>query len=162
MQILLEDCGGHGGAIEFLWTLTKNDPTWKSNISGFMRNLRRSLLAHYELAFRAKGKEVQAIVQAVFSHQILRPNDEVSSTGKCPDQLVAPGLVQYEIAGDCGYLHVPYIWHWAMAGEGGQLSRLPGWELDDYQELFAGIDPTLIYYLVWLHDPSYILPSNCS
>jgi hypothetical protein len=89
-KILLEDCGGHGRAIEILWTLTKVDGSWKHNIGNFMRDFRRCFLT---LSFT--DEEVQAIVQVALCHQQLYSQKEVLTTGRHPDELAGPGLIRY-------------------------------------------------------------------
>ena len=127
LGILLDDCGGHGRAIETLWTLIINNHSWEKNIRDFMCELRECLSRTYELAFRYTTEEVRSIVRASFSHKPLWPGEEVLTTGKRPDELASPGLIRYDVEPDrsCGYLHLPYIWLWSMAGRGGQVSRLP-------------------------------------
>jgi hypothetical protein len=153
LSILLDDCGGHGRAIETLWTLTKDNSSWERNISGFMRELRQRLSKKYEVALGYTSEEVQSIVWASFSHKLLWSGDQVLGTGKRPDELAAPGLIRYDVEdndnGSCGYLNVPYIWLWSMAGGDGIISRLPGWNLDDYEDLSAATDPTLPSKCSW-------------
>ena len=158
-NILLEDCGGHGRAMELLWILMEKYGAWKHDIGSFMRNLRHNIFDQYEKAFALTGEEVRAIFPLALCHQLLYSTKEVSITGKRPDELAAPGLIRYEMAGDhsSGYLTLPYIWLWLMADK----LQLPGWDLDDYGEISAAINPTFPSNCSWENFEKFIVRFRC-
>jgi hypothetical protein len=158
-KTLLEDCGGHGRAMELLWTLMEKDGSWKHNIGSFMRNLRKRFSTQYEKALSFKGEEVQAIVQAAFCHQRLYSSEEVLTTGRRPDELAAPGLIRYEMVNGRAieYIRVSYIWLWLMADR----LRLPGWDFNDYEEISAAINPTLPSKCSWENFEKFIARFRC-
>ncbi|RUS29163.1 hypothetical protein BC938DRAFT_480973 [Jimgerdemannia flammicorona] len=147
MKILVEDCGGHGRALEILWNLTRGLNLENCDVGDLMRKLRNNLSQRYKSAL-PNDEDAKAIVRAILVHQRLINDEHIPNTSKFPDQVVAPGLIRYEEVGQYGYLHVPYIWLWIIAETGGRELLLPGWRFDDYTELLANEDKTL--------------PSNCS
>ena len=142
VKILLDDCGGHGRAIEIMSDMMREVPDWKTNLSKLMKSIREGLETQYEKAFSITDAEIDFIVKAALSHKLLKLFEVVPSIGKPPDNLAAPGLIWFEEAeASSGYLQIPYIWLWLFAGR--LRSIFPGFNFDDYGDLASVVDPTL-------------------
>ena len=160
VETLLDDCGGHGRAIEILWHLISQIPSWRDNISDFMERLRSALLGQYENALRATDAEKSFIISTVLSHTRLQLDKRIPSLEKTPDELAGPGLMWYEDVLDfCGYLRVPYIllWMWARRSNG----VLGGFGFDDYSELSALANPTLPSKCDWQNFEKFVARFRC-
>ncbi|KAF9376872.1 hypothetical protein BGX21_003372, partial [Mortierella sp. AD011] len=119
MRTLMEDCSGHGRALELLWNITRDHNMDECNIGNLMNDIRKELIKLYNGAL-PKDHEARAIVTAVLCHQRLPQFEFVPNTTKYPDQLIEPGLIRFETDGQYGYFQVSYLWLWAMAGGSGK------------------------------------------
>jgi hypothetical protein len=156
-NILLEDCGGHGRAMELLWMLIKKDGSWKHNIGSFMHDLRRKFYDLYEKAFTLT-EEARAICQlALCNHCLwkfnLWENVLMNLLHRGSFDMRWPTTIHLV----SGYLHLPYIWLWLMADK----LRLQGWDLGYHEEISAVINPALPSKCSWENFEKFIARFRC-
>ncbi|GBB92302.1 hypothetical protein RclHR1_00020005 [Rhizophagus clarus] len=139
-KILVEDCGGHGKALETLQeTIMNYHDVNESNINLIMNDLRNALTNRYINAFSLSTSEIQAIAKAILTRQTLDLDKNLPETNKTPGQIIQHGLVQFERIGTfcnskTGYLTAPYIWIWILAQQMGVDELLQKWQFGDYNE----------------------------
>ena len=107
LKILVEDCGGHGRALEVLSLLTESINLDDCDVGKLMRDLSSRLIDIYGNGI-FDTKAAKAIVRGVFTHRCLY-NEPVPGTGKVPEQIVAPCLIRFvrERNSDHGYFSIP-------------------------------------------------------
>ncbi|CAB5349616.1 unnamed protein product [Rhizophagus irregularis] len=139
-KILVEDCGGHGRALETLQeTLINHHDVSEDNINLLMNDLRNALTNRYIDVFSLSNAEIQTIAKAILLRQPLDFDKNIPGINKTPEQIVQHGLVQFEREGTIvnsktGYLVAPYNWIWILAQQIGIDELLQKWQFDDYKE----------------------------
>ncbi|KAF9152321.1 hypothetical protein BGX20_005190 [Mortierella sp. AD010] len=118
------------------------------NVGNLMKDIRKELIKLYNGAL-PKDHEARAIITAVLCHQRLPQFEFVPNTTKYPDQLIEPGLIRFEMDGQYGYFQVSYLWLWAMAGGSGREPIILGWQFDDYRDIAANNNLTLLSGCLW-------------
>ncbi|CAI2187981.1 9216_t:CDS:2, partial [Funneliformis geosporum] len=144
INLLVDDCGGHGRALEVLAETIGDKNINDCNFDQLMHDLRASLEDRYPSVLNISALEAQAIVRAILTRIRLDSRKCVPCTDKLPDYFVQPGLIRFEKIGTSaeGYFNAPYIWIWIMA----QPSTLGGdpllrdWQFCDYGEHVATFD----------------------
>ncbi|KAF0434870.1 putative crinkler family protein [Gigaspora margarita] len=138
IKLLVDDCGGHGRALEVLAETLKDKNINECNVDNLMHQLYSNLICRYEDAFNITALEAQTIALLILTRKRLDQNECVPNTDKLPDSFVQPGLIRFKRIGISaeGYFEAPYLWVWIMAQQttknGDPL--LKGWQLFDYRE----------------------------
>ncbi|KAF9079269.1 hypothetical protein BGX27_006713, partial [Mortierella sp. AM989] len=112
IKVLVNDCGGHGRALESLQQ-TIDDEGQDYNVVSLMNGLHCKLRDRYSEAILTSPSEIQAMARAILTHTFLESDKLLPGTNKLPGDLAIPGLVRYEQpngVGAGGYLVAPYIW----------------------------------------------------
>ncbi|CAG8577445.1 9447_t:CDS:2, partial [Funneliformis mosseae] len=95
IKMLVNDCGGHGRALEVLQEILKDRDIQNVNINDMMNDLRIRLYDGYREALMLSPSEARAIAQATLTRHLLKFNKHVPGTNKYPDHIVQPGLIRY-------------------------------------------------------------------
>ena len=141
VKLLVNDCGGHGRALEILADTLVKFNTDKSSLGDLMRVLRDELITLYGAAIRLMPSEVHALALAVLTRQRLHAYSFVPNTNKTPDQFVSAGLMRFvEIdKSGAGYLIAPYVWVWAITTTESGGSLLGDWQFDDCDQNLSNL-----------------------
>ncbi|GES74357.1 crinkler (CRN) family protein, putative [Rhizophagus clarus] len=138
MNILVEDCGGHGRALEVLSECMAGRSIVNCNIEDLMHDLRVRLTDRYKEAIWKSRSDAKTIARAILTRSLLYVDKPVPKTEKKPDQFVQCGLIRFERKNEApsGYFTAPYIWFWIFA----EISKewedpiLRDWTFADYKE----------------------------
>jgi hypothetical protein len=140
-KILVNDCGGHGWALEILAeTLTEVD-IGQCSLEFLMADIQKRLLRLYHSAINWSDEEARSLILAVLTHQFLNGNSPLPNTQKTPERFVSAGLIRFVQEGVSGYFVVPYIWIWVIATR-YKLMLDDMWRFDDYSYLIRDFDVT--------------------
>ncbi|CAB4423970.1 unnamed protein product [Rhizophagus irregularis] len=166
MNLLVDDCGGHGRALEVLAELVKDKNIKDCNINQLMHDLRSSLELRYAGALNISASDAQAIVRAILTRTRLDSRNVVPGTNRFPDYFVQPGLIRFEKIGTSveGYLNAPYIWIWIMSqpSTSGGDPLLRDWQFCDYEGHAAKFDRRRIPGAqFWEHFEYFIVTFRC-
>jgi hypothetical protein len=130
---LVEDCGGHGRALEILNDCLDGHSIEECNVDTLMNKLRHELTIKYRDAIFGSIEYARPIARAILTRSLLNKYKHVPKTDKTPDELVGGGLIRFEqIEGSSeGYLTAPYIWFWIFVEMSQQRGDpiLRDWEL---------------------------------
>ncbi|CAG8798498.1 41596_t:CDS:2, partial [Gigaspora margarita] len=143
---LVEDCGGHGKALEALNDCLAGRNIEECNINTLMNDLRHNLTAMYRDAIFGSVRDARPIARVILTRRLLDLYTTVPKTNKTPDEFAGSGLIRFEqINQDSpkGYLTAPYIWLWIFVEisheQGDPILR--DWEFADYGEQRALLNP---------------------
>ncbi len=142
-KILVEDCGGHGRALETLQEILKNHDINKCNLDLLMNDLRYALSDRYIDAFNLSKTEAQFIARAILNRHPLNIDEIIPEINKTPDEITRHGLIQFEPTSPVsktGYLIAPYIWIWILAQQIGVDGLLKDWQFSDYKKQASKLD----------------------
>ena len=146
--ILVEDCGGHGRALEILNDCLVGRNIEECNLNDLMSDLRRDLTKKYRDAIFGSVEDARPIARAILTRTLLSLYKPVPNTKKTPDQYAGSGLIRFEHINEDsprGYLTAPYIWLWIFVEisheQGDPILR--DWEFADYGEQKALLNPVL-------------------
>ncbi|RHZ90174.1 hypothetical protein Glove_5g80 [Diversispora epigaea] len=142
---LVEDCGGHGRALEALDDCLAGRSIEECNVDTLMNDLRYELFEKYHNAISISGKDARPIARAILTRRLLDRYKPIPKTDKTPDEFAGHGLIRFEQIGNSskGYLTAPYIWLWRLV-EISQMLRDPilrDCEFADYGEQRALLNP---------------------
>jgi len=144
VKLLVDDCGGHGRALEILADVLVGFNIDQGSLGDLMRVLRDELITLYGSTILLMPEEISALALAILTRQRLHVNSFVPNTSKTPDQFVSAGLMRFvEIdRSGAGYLIAPYVWVWAITTTEAGGSLLGDWQFDDYDQNLSKIDKT--------------------
>ncbi|KAF9904571.1 hypothetical protein EC991_002560 [Linnemannia zychae] len=145
INVLVNDCGGHGRALESL-LIAIQESGQDFSVELLMNNLHRKLQNLYSEALLIQSSTVQAMARAILTRVYLDPDKPLPGTTKLPGELAIPGLIRYEQPnglGAGGYLVAPYIWVWLFSYQPreGADPLLNNWRFCDYPDLRSKMDP---------------------
>jgi hypothetical protein len=140
-KILVEDCGGHGRALELLAEILAEVDIAQCNLKSLMAKIQKRLLKLYQFALNWSPDEARALILAVLTHQLLAVNSPLPNTTKSPEKFVSAGLIRFVENGDSGHFVVPYIWVWVIATH-FKLSLDNICRIGDYNYLLSDLDET--------------------
>ena len=139
-EVLIDDCGGHGRALELLLKVFDLD------IGSEVKSIVTGLQGMYRGAL-PQSKEAVAIVKAVLANRCLARDENIPGTQITPDQICQNGLIRFDLNNPdsdnlSGYLNIPYLWLLAICAtyQGDLFEEL---QLLDYRELKAKEDDTI-------------------
>ncbi|KAL1914250.1 uncharacterized protein VTP21DRAFT_9090 [Calcarisporiella thermophila] len=117
IKILVDDCGGHGRALEALECALEGVDISAINIDDLMYRVVNMIRNYYQEALQISVRNINAVVRAILTRHRLQADECVPGTNKLPEELAQPGLIRYEVeaGADDGYLTAPYIWIWVLA-----------------------------------------------
>lgn len=93
MDILVEDCGGHGRALEVLSECIAGHSIDNCNIDNLMNDLHFRLTDRYKEAIWNFRSDIKAIARAILTRSLLDIDKFVPRTKKKPDQFAQSGLI---------------------------------------------------------------------
>ncbi|RUS18903.1 hypothetical protein BC938DRAFT_475865, partial [Jimgerdemannia flammicorona] len=133
VSVLVDDCGGHGRALEGLEEALGKRDIAMVDIDTLMKDLRGKLLDKYYEALNITRTEILSVAQAILTRQLLDGDKVVPGTTKLPEQFAQPGLIRYERKDgvNTGYLTAPYIWVWMFVHDFGKAVD-PFWQHFEY------------------------------
>ena len=141
MNILVEDCGGHGRALEVLSECMAGRSIDNCNFDNLMHDLRVRLTDRYKEAIWKSRSDAKAIARAILTRSLLDIDKPVPKTEKKPDQFVQGGLIRFERKNEAprGYFTAPYIWLWIFVEISNEWKDpiLRDWAFADYRELLS-------------------------
>lgn len=113
-KVLVQDCGGHGRALE---VLTDIIPALSRDATVEVKFLVVQRLHELYKGTLPREADALGIVRAVIANRCLERDELIPGTSVTPDELVQNGLVRFETDGhtSSGYLKVPYIWVLVLA-----------------------------------------------
>ncbi|GET03519.1 crinkler (CRN) family protein, putative [Rhizophagus clarus] len=139
MDILVEDCGGHGRALEALHDCMAGRSIVNCNVDNLMNDLRFILTDNYREAIQNAGRDTRAIARAILTRTLLDVDKPVPKTEKKPDEFVHTGLIRFERQHEApvGYFTAPYIWLWILVENSQKWGDpiLRDWSFADYKEI---------------------------
>lgn len=150
-KVLVDDCGGHGRALELLIDVF---PTVPADIGPEVKSLVAQKL---EILYRGALPEESdgiAIIKAVLANRRLKRHGHIPGTQVTPDEVCQNGLLRFESdrpgherAG--GYFKIPYIWLLALCitYQGNQFFE--ELQLLDYRDFSSKENPTMPGGLSW-------------
>ncbi|CAG8447029.1 967_t:CDS:2, partial [Acaulospora colombiana] len=147
-SILVEDCGGHGRALEVLNDCLVGLNIEECNVNTLMNDLRSKLTEKYRNSILASAGDARPIARAILTRRILNRYKPVPKTNKTPDEFAGGGLIRFEQIENSpkGYLTAPYIWLWIFVEisqhQGDSILR--DWEFADYEEQRALLNPSAV------------------
>ncbi|CAG8593974.1 9675_t:CDS:2, partial [Acaulospora colombiana] len=145
-NILVEDCGGHGRALEVLNECLAGHSIEECNVNTLMNDLRHNLTERYGDDIFGSVEDARPIARAILTRRLLDRYKPIPKTNKTPDEFVGSGLIRFEplkSSRQRGFITAPYIWLWIfveISREGGD-PLLRDWEFDDYGEQRALLNP---------------------
>ncbi|CAG8693137.1 4128_t:CDS:2, partial [Funneliformis caledonium] len=164
---LVEDCGGHGRALEALDDCLAGRSIEECNVDTLMNDLRHDLTEKYRNAIFSTVEDARPIARAIFTKRLLNKYKPIPKTDKTPDEFVGGGLIRFEQSSSSsrrGYLTAPYIWLWIFMEisneEGDPLLR--DWEFADYGEQRAFLNPvTSLQAKSWQSFEKFVASFRC-
>ncbi|CAG8455748.1 11633_t:CDS:2 [Acaulospora colombiana] len=165
-NILVEDCGGHGRALEVLNDCLAGRNIEECNVNTLMNDLRSKFTEKYRDAIFHSAEDARPIARAMLTRRILNRYKPIPKTQKTPDEFVGGGLIRFEqIKGTRdGYLTAPYIWLWIFVEISQQRGDpiLRDWELADYEEQRALLNPvTSLQAKSWQSFDNFVASFRC-
>ncbi|CAG8631175.1 3956_t:CDS:2, partial [Ambispora gerdemannii] len=165
-NILVEDCGGHGRALEVLNDCLAGRSVEECNVNTLMNDLRKNLIEKYGGTILDSLEDARPIARAILTRRILNRYYPIPKTNKTPDEFVGSGLIRFEQLSDNrrGYLTAPYIWLWIFVEisneEGDPLLR--DWEFADYGEQRVLLNPvTSLQAKSWQGFEKFVASFRC-
>lgn len=112
-RALVEDCGGHGHALEMLLQcfpkLTQPDNDIESEVKDYFWDIKQGYMC-----ILPQKKDAVAIVNTALTNRYIKWDEHIPGTQMTPDNLCRYGLVRFTPKQPCtpslGRLDVPYIW----------------------------------------------------
>jgi hypothetical protein len=139
MDTLVEDCGGHGRALEVLSECMAGRSIDNCNVNNLMNDFRLRLTDRYIEAIQNTGRDARAIARAVLTRTLIDVDKPVPRTEKKPDEFINSGLIRFERQHEAqkGYFTAPYIWLWILVEKSHEWGDpiLRDWPFADYKEL---------------------------
>ncbi|CAG8719097.1 11308_t:CDS:2, partial [Acaulospora colombiana] len=165
-NILVEDCGGHGRALEVLNDCLAGRDVEECNVNTLMNDLRSELTEKYRDAIFHSAEDARPIARATLTRRILNRYKPVPKTDKTPDEYAGGGLIRFEQIENSskGYLVAPYIWLWIFVEISQQLGDpiLRDWEFTDYGEQRALFNPvTSLQAKSWQSFEKFVASFRC-
>ena len=118
VNMLVDDMGGHGRALEVLQNSLYNRDIDNCNFLDLMNNIRTQLEDRYNY-WLTKANEFKPLLRVILAHQIIELDCPIPGTIFFPEDYTRLGLVKFEGLVDSksrrGYLTCPYIWLWMIA-----------------------------------------------
>ncbi|KAF0465052.1 putative crinkler family protein [Gigaspora margarita] len=163
---LVEDCGGHGRALEVLNDCLAGRSIEECNVDTLMNDLRYNLTKKYRDAIFGSVEEARPIARAILTRRLLNRYKPIPKTDKTPDEFVGGGLIRFEQVENSpkGYLTAPYIWLWIFVEMSQQLGDpiLRDWEFADYGEQRALLNPvTSLQAKSWQSFEKFVASFRC-
>lgn len=139
LDILVNDCGGHGRALEALEDALNGREIQDCNVDNLMNDLRYKLTSRYPDTLSLTITEAQAVARAILTRQLVNADECLPGTNKTPPQITRPGLIRFNQIGgtsQTGILEAPYVWIWILVHQvsGEHNSLLRDWRFSDYGE----------------------------
>ncbi|CAI2189932.1 16769_t:CDS:2 [Funneliformis geosporum] len=164
---LVEDCGGHGRALEVLNDCLAGRNVEECNVNTLMNDLRYNLIEKYRDAILGSVEDARPIARVILTRRILNRYKPIPKTNKTPDEFVGSGLIRFEQLSRNsrrGYITAPYIWLWIFVEisneEGDPLLR--DWEFADYVEQRALLNPvTSLQAKSWQSFENFVASFRC-
>ncbi|RHZ76437.1 hypothetical protein Glove_197g38 [Diversispora epigaea] len=164
---LVEDCGGHGRALEVLNDCLAGRSIEECNVDTLMNDLRYKLTEKYHDAILDSVEDARPIARAILTRCILNRYRPIPKTNKTPDEFVGSGLIRFEQLSSNskrGYLTAPYIWLWIFVEISNEEKDplLRGWEFADYGEQRALLNPvTSLQAKSWQSFEKFVTSFRC-
>ncbi|CAG8617382.1 8244_t:CDS:1 [Ambispora gerdemannii] len=145
-KTLVEDCGGHGRALEALDDCLAGRNIEECNLDTLMNDLRLKLTERYRDAIFGSVDDARPVARAILTRRLLNLYKDVPKTNKTPDQFAGSGLIRFEQINKNspqGYLTAPFVWLWIFVEVSNNQADpiLRDWQFADYGEQKALIDP---------------------
>ncbi|CAG8616900.1 19902_t:CDS:2 [Dentiscutata erythropus] len=165
-NILVEDCGGHGRALEVLNDCLAGRSIEECNVDTLMNELCHNLTKKYCDAIFVSVEEARPIARAILTKRLLNRYKPIPKTDKTPDEFVGSGLIRFEQVENSlkRYLTAPYIWLWIFVEMSQQLGDpiLQDWGFADYEEQRALLNPvTLLQAKTWQSFEKFVASFRC-
>ncbi|CAG8520800.1 247_t:CDS:2 [Ambispora leptoticha] len=165
-NVLVEDCGGHGRALEVLNDCLAGRNVEECNVNTLMNDLRSKLTEKYRDAILNSVEDARPIARAILTRRILNRYKPVPKANRTPDEFAGGGLIRFEQIENSpkGYLTAPYIWLWIFVEISQQLGDpiLRDWEFTDYGEQRALLNPvTSLQAKSWQSFEKFVASFRC-
>ncbi|RHZ79917.1 hypothetical protein Glove_140g108 [Diversispora epigaea] len=165
-NILVEDCGGHGRALEVLNDCLAGRSVEECNINTLMNDLRKNLIEKYDGIILESKEDARPIAKAILTRHILNRFNPIPKTNKTPDEFVGSGLIRFKQLSNnkWGYLTAPYIWLWIFVEISNEIGDplLRDWEFADYGEQRALLNPvTSLQAKSWQGFEKFVASFRC-
>ncbi|CAI2189803.1 6575_t:CDS:1 [Funneliformis geosporum] len=137
IKMLVNDCGGHGRALEVLQEILKDRDIQNVNINDMINDLHVRLHDWYCEALMMSPSEARTIAQATLTRHLLKFDKHVPSTNKYSDHIVQPELIRYvhESNSSVEYFDLPYIWIWILTNSSDSKDPvIRDWLFCDYED----------------------------
>ncbi|CAI2182814.1 14937_t:CDS:2 [Funneliformis geosporum] len=95
IKLLVYDCGRHRRTLEILAEVMQDVDLRRCDFSDLMRRLRDQLAGRYSEVTELTPEDVDAIVRAILTHQLLDADKALPGTNKRPDQIESPRLIRF-------------------------------------------------------------------
>ncbi|KAG0341565.1 hypothetical protein BG004_005991 [Podila humilis] len=166
IKVLVNDCGGHGRALESL-QLAIGATNTDFNVETLMNSVYHKFKNLYSEALSIPSSTVQAMARMILMRTFLEAGWPVPGTTKTPEGLAIPGLVRYVQPnghGTGGYLTAPYIWVWLFSYQPREDADpiLRNWRICDYPDLKSKLDarsPSGAQF--WQHFEHFVATFRC-
>ena len=149
-KVLIQDCGGHGRALELLVDIIPNLPR---DAGSEIKYLLVNKLCQLYSGVLPKQSDAMAIVRAVIGNRCLSRDECIPGTSVIVDEILQDGLMRFEAIGNSdsryGYLIVPYVWLLALAASNQGNPFFKEVQLLDYRDFMAMEDPSLPGRFSW-------------
>nr|CAG8450256.1 4513_t:CDS:2 [Entrophospora candida] len=158
LNMLVNDMGGHGRALEALEIAIKGKDLDNCNFAELMNEIRVRLVDRYS-EWVCKSIYLKPVLQIILSQKTIHENFIIPETEIRIAELSQLGLVQFmndEGETDQGRLSCPYIWIWIMANKSDD-PILSNWNFQYYQECQSMDELTVPPgYQYWQHFEDFI------
>ncbi|CAB5353877.1 unnamed protein product [Rhizophagus irregularis] len=163
---IVEDCGGHGRALEVLNDCLDGRSIEECNVDTLMNDLHYNLTKKYRDAIFSSVEEARPIARAILTRRLLNRYKPIPKTDKTPDEFVRNGMIRFEQIENTpkGYLTAPYIWLWIFVEMSQRLGDpiLRDWEFADYGEQRALLNPvTSLQAKSWQSFEKFVVSFRC-
>ncbi|CAI2199835.1 16013_t:CDS:1, partial [Funneliformis geosporum] len=160
VNMLVDDMGGHGRALETLEKALKNKDLDHVNFMDLSNDIRYQLGQTYS-HWTQRSKGVKQLLRIILTHQLVY-KDQTIFDNYTPEDFTRLGLIKFEpcdvndVSCASGYLSCPYVWLWIVAHSTND-EILKDWNFNYIQErqheADLSISPGLQY---WQHFESFI------
>ncbi|RHZ86979.1 hypothetical protein Glove_41g179 [Diversispora epigaea] len=163
---LVEDCGGHGRALEALNDCLDGRNIEECNVDTLMNDLRYKLIEKYRDAIFISAEDARPLARVILTRSLINRYEPIPKTKKTPDEFAGNGLIRFEhvASSPMGYLTAPYIWLWIFVEISQELkdSILRDWEFADYGKQRALLDPvTSLQAKSWQSFEKFVASFRC-
>ena len=149
-KVLIQDCGGHGRALELLMDIT---PTLPRDASTEVKFLVVDRLHQLYSGALPGQSDAMAMVRVVMGHRHLYRDECIPGTSITADEVMQNGLVRFEAIDNSdrpiGYLTVPYVWLLALAASHRGNPFFEELQMLDYRDFRAIEDSSLPGHFSW-------------